>query len=91
MWMFLRIGGAIVAANDAAIRTFGYARDELLARTVRDLCPARALETAPKCDLSPWTGTFDLVRKDGSAFMADVALIDADASATMVIAYRAFT
>lgn len=39
IWIYDRQTLAILAANDAAVRLFGYSRAELFLMTVRDLCP----------------------------------------------------
>ncbi len=48
MWVFETAGGAFLGVNRAAIRTYGYSRDEFLRMTLKDVCaPA---ETEPAFD-----------------------------------------
>lgn len=97
IWMFRRLSGVIVAANDAAVRAFGYTRDDLLTRTLGDLSAAHAgcgddLGSVPPSRCAPWVGRVLLRRRDGSTFEADVALLDdrdLHADPTLVVAYPA--
>jgi PAS domain S-box-containing protein len=40
LWVFDQDTLVFLAVNEAAVRHFGYAREELLAKTIRDICPA---------------------------------------------------
>ncbi|MDB5312059.1 MAG: Blue-light-activated protein [Gemmataceae bacterium] len=44
MWVFDAESLRFLAVNDAALRKYGYARDELLTLTVRDVCPAEGVD-----------------------------------------------
>ncbi|MBW4028799.1 MAG: sensor domain-containing phosphodiesterase [Acidobacteria bacterium] len=44
MWIFDRKTLAFLRVNDAAIRHYGYSREQFLLMTIHDLCPAEALE-----------------------------------------------
>ena len=63
----------ILAANDAAIRHYGYTRDELVRRSIDDL-----LAAVPKSGRTqqPWAGRQKIVerhrRKDGSTFDVEI-------------------
>ncbi len=90
MWVFDRTTGAILAVNDAAIDTYRYSREELLACNVDAICPAtdRGLRSMPGAERGPWTGTLHQHRKDGSTFEADVSTTEvgtAEHPATMVL------
>ena len=92
MWIFDRRSGAILAANDAAARAYGYTREQLLACKVDEICrpcdPGRGLLTTPRSEGASWTGTLRQSRKDGSTFEADVAMTetgDPEHPATMVL------
>ncbi|NBO93114.1 MAG: PAS domain-containing hybrid sensor histidine kinase/response regulator, partial [Planctomycetia bacterium] len=68
--------GAIREANPAAARLFGYHRDELKSRSIRDLLPDTSLNVV-KTDCYELFGTvsaFQGRRKDGKAFPVSVAL-----------------
>jgi PAS domain S-box-containing protein len=90
MWIFHIEGGAIVAANEAATRAYGYTLDELLACRLGDLFPDEVgMLTELLGRASPWTGTFRQRRKDGGTFEVDAAMIDMGGTgptAIMVIA-----
>lgn len=43
MWVYSAADLALVAANDAALRQYGYTRAEFLQRTLLDICPAGAI------------------------------------------------
>lgn len=91
MWMFDGRTGRLLAVNEAATRTYGFCRDEMLGKHVDDLCPS--LE--PGAGLvtydakgSPWTGALVQRRKDGF-FEAQIAMVetgDRDRPLRMVIA-----
>ncbi len=94
MWIFDRATGAILAANPAAERAYGYAVGELLARRVHDIClpdaRGRSLaSTAQRLDVAEEPDTFLQRRRDGSVFEAEVttlvAGVDQLCAATMVL------
>jgi PAS domain S-box-containing protein len=77
MILFIGLDGRIVEANDAAVRAYGYTRDELLQRSIYDL---RADETqreiAPQMQTANASGIlFETVhrRKDGTTFPVQVS------------------
>jgi len=72
-----RKDGRIIEANEAALNAYGYAREELLSRTIYDL---RAEETLPQTDKQMATASekgilFETAhrRKDGSTFPVEVS------------------
>jgi PAS domain S-box-containing protein len=74
----LDASGRIVDANEAAVATYGYSRDELLDMNVRDLRAPEArasLETDWEAAASPDGTQFETVhvRKDGSTFPVEVS------------------
>jgi hypothetical protein len=78
MWVFDLSSGAIVEANAAAAETYGYAREELLACTVDDICPLKDLGGPILLNLSQdvtWAGPSVQRRKDGTTFEADIGMI----------------
>lgn len=93
MWVFNCISGAIVAANEAAARAYGYTRDELLACTIRDLCASRDPDELRLMSLRNggplWIGPWKQRRKDGTPFDAEIGLVaardDAEQPVAMVI------
>jgi len=95
MWVFDRGSRAIVAANDAALREYGYTREQLLECKVDDICvePGSVgdLLATPGPAAAVWTEALWQRRKDGSTFEADVAAIesgDAGHPTTMVLVKR---
>ena len=77
--LFIRTDGRLIEANDAAIRAYGYSREELLSKTVYDL---RAIETAPQVPAQMAEAgrkgfLFETIhrRKDGSTFPVEVSSI----------------
>jgi PAS domain S-box-containing protein len=94
MLIFMRTTGAIVAANDAAVREYGWTEEELLASSISDLVPAtdrfvdRLLRHAhPQ---TTWTPTLIQHRKDGTTFRADMGMLQAGVtdSATMAVVMK---
>jgi PAS domain S-box-containing protein len=80
--------GSIVDANDAAVRLFGYSRDELLRMPVEDLIPA-ANRTAHAANRVAYEATlhlrrmdqaspFPAVHRDGRRLFVEVALVAGD-------------
>jgi len=80
MWIFDPLTGAIVAANEAALLTYGYTRAELLACCVQDLCqlqdPHGGFIPILPAKACPWTGTVKQRRKGGAEFEADIAMFE---------------
>lgn len=77
MWAFDRQKGNILAVNDAAVRLYGFPREELLAATVDDLCRS-ALGSLLELGLttSPQTETVWHRRSDLSTFQTEVSMIE---------------
>lgn len=79
MWVFDLSSGAIVEANDAAAETYGYAREELLACTVENICPLADLGDLVLMGLGvqdvTWVGPSLQRRKDGTMFAADIGMM----------------
>ncbi len=71
MWIFDRASGKVVMVNDAAIRTYGYSREEFAALRASDIC---AFERPTSDSLRIGPGRH--ARKNGSRFDADLASID---------------
>ncbi|EYF06130.1 PAS domain S-box protein [Chondromyces apiculatus] len=69
--------GSIIDVNDAALRTYGFTRDELLSRHVRDLRPAvTASEVSRQLSTARTEGVlFETVhvRKDGTHFPVEIS------------------
>jgi PAS domain S-box-containing protein len=83
MWLRDPTTLAFVAVNDAAVRQYGYSREEFLQMTVRDiLAPEEAASvTGFRCDdsldIEPWNaGLRRHRRKDGSFFWVEVSVRD---------------
>jgi PAS domain S-box-containing protein len=73
MILIVRKDGAIDEVNEACCRMLGYAREELVGRTMESLLGpgAHQLLEAMRAGLRKdrtWRGTFERYRKDGSAF-----------------------
>jgi two-component system cell cycle sensor histidine kinase/response regulator CckA len=74
MWVFDRHTLAFLAVNDAAIREYGFSRDEFLAMSILDIRPAEDVPpllerlSAPPPRISNWRHR----RKDGTLFEAEV-------------------
>jgi PAS domain S-box-containing protein len=78
MWIYDARTGAILAANGAAARMYGYDIDELLEHGIGDVCPDGALDNLLASDRGiARAATLRHRRKDGSIFEADVVLIEA--------------
>lgn len=94
MLIFLRADGAIVAANDAAVREYGWTRDELLEASISDLVPPtdrfvdRFLRHAHR--QTKWAESLLHHRKDGTSFLADLGMLQAGVtdSATMAVVMK---
>jgi PAS domain-containing protein len=90
MWIFDRRSGALLAANDAALRAYGCTAAQLLACNVDDVCPGGELLTIPLAMPATWIGTVRQRRRDGSTFESDLALTDVadcEPGATMVLVH----
>jgi PAS domain S-box-containing protein len=95
MLIFLRADGAIVAANDAAVREYGWTHDELLESSISDLVPPtdrfvdRLLRHAHR--QTKWAEALLHHRKDGTSFLADLGMLQAgvtDAATMAVVMMR---
>ena len=94
MFIFLRTDGAIVAANDAAVREYGWTQEELLEATIADLVPPvdrfvdRLLRHAHR--QTKWAEALLHRRKDGTSFRADLGMLQAGVadSATMAVVVK---
>lgn len=92
--IFVRATGAIVAANDATVRAYGWSRDALLASSIADLVPpaGRVLDRLLRHSHSDVTWTEPLLhqRKDGTTFSAELGLLETGVtnSATMAVVVR---
>jgi PAS domain S-box-containing protein len=75
--LFIRLDGRIVEANDAAVNSYGYERDEFLRLSIGDLRdPATTRSVASQMHAADSGGlTFETMhrRKDGSTFPVEVS------------------
>jgi hypothetical protein len=85
MWVFDRATGAIIAANAAAARLYGFSREQLLAMTLDDLGASGVLLMDARDGGPSWTGPCVQHRADGSAFMAELGVIGTTDTTAMVI------
>ena len=73
--------GAVLDANEAAVRATGWSRAEILDASVSDFLPPRGPESAPYVPAlsgsTHWTGPWSVHRRDGSTFIADMGAIEA--------------
>jgi len=80
--LFIRPDGRIAEANAAAAEAYGYSREELLGRNIRELRAAEtAYEVAQQIEAADKSGVvFETVhrRKDGSTFPVEVSSRGAD-------------
>ena len=80
IWVFDLSSGALVDTNRAAAELYGYTREELLARTVYDICPLKGLGDRMVMRLGSqdvtWCGPALQRRKDGTTFQAHVGMIE---------------
>lgn len=94
MVIFVRATGAIVAANDATVRAYGWSRDALLASSIADLVVPtdRFIDHLLRHSHSDVTWTEPLLhqRKDGTTFSAELGLLETGVtdSATMAVVVR---
>ncbi len=86
--------GTVHGWNPEAEELFGWTREEALGRDIRELTPAPGmLEEAEEVmaslrDKEPWSGVFELQRKDGSTFpghVTDAPLEDEDGQLVGII------
>lgn len=86
MWAFDRREGNILAANDAAVRLYGFPRERLLDATVDDVCRS-ALGSLLELALttSPQTETVWHRRSDLSTFQTDVSMIECNGTGQTAI------
>jgi two-component system cell cycle sensor histidine kinase/response regulator CckA len=81
MWVFDEETLAFLAVNDAAIRHYGYSREEFLGMTIKDIRPPEdvpellqaLLENPPDRQRSEIPGHFKHRRKDGTVFQVEIA------------------
>jgi PAS domain S-box-containing protein len=80
MLIFVRATGAIVAANDAAVRAYGWTHEELLESSISDLVPPtdRFVDRLLRHDHRETTWTEPLLhhRKDGTTFWGELGMIE---------------
>lgn len=93
MLIFLRSSGAIVAANDAAARAYGWTHGELLESSISDLVVWNDLVDRQLGRHHPetkWTAPVLHRRKDGTTFLAELGLLEAGVTgaATMAVVVR---
>jgi PAS domain S-box-containing protein len=73
--------GAVLDANEAAVRATGWSREEILDASVSDFLPPSGSESAPYLPTlsgsTHWTGPWAVHRRDGSTFVADLGAIEA--------------
>ena len=71
------VNGRILEANEAAVRTYGYGREELLTKPIRDLrAPGSVLNLAEQMSIANTEGlSFETYhrRRDGSTFPVEVS------------------
>ena len=77
MWVFDTKSLQILAVNEAAIRQYGYAREDFLKLTLKDLRPADDVPDLMKAVTSPqspahFSGQFRHVKKDGSLMLLEI-------------------
>lgn len=80
MWVYDVETLDFLAVNDAAVRRYGYSRDEFLAMTIKDIRPPdrvpvllHALLENPETETPQICGVFRHSRKDGSEIEAEIA------------------
>lgn len=80
MWVYDVRTLAFMAVNDAAVRQYGYSRDELLAMTIKDIRPPedvpvllKSILEAPEGPTPRAFGVFRHRRKEGTAIEVEVA------------------
>lgn len=78
MWVYDVGSFAFLEVNEAAIRKYGYSREEFLNMTILDIRPpeeaARMRNTAPRAQSFSESGTWKHFRKDGSSMYVKVSL-----------------
>ena len=78
MWVYDVSTLAFLAVNDAALRQYGYERDEFLHLTIKDIRPTEDVPTVMRAIAeagsgAPWAGAWRHRRKDGTVFEVEVA------------------
>lgn len=78
MLLFDRDSGAVLDANHAAVRAFGWSREDLLTCLVSDIFPTLGPEGPGVVhgQATRWMGPSIVRRKDGSTFFAEVGMMD---------------
>lgn len=76
IWVFERDGGAILAANHAAVGVYGYSLEEFRSCSVADLSPDVGASDHLRLQTVSWTGLVRQRRKDGSTFEAELTTIE---------------
>lgn len=78
MLAFDRTSGAILEVNQAAVRAFGWSREELLACVVSDVFPPMGTAQAAfkRSWATHWSGPWSVRRKDGGTFFAEVGMME---------------
>jgi PAS domain S-box-containing protein len=75
-WMYDTTTLSFLDANEAAIREYGYTRDELLGMTIKDIRPPEdvpaLLEAEKNADVSPKFGIWRLLRKTGEIIQVEI-------------------
>ena len=78
--IFVRDTGAIVAANDAAVRAYGWTHEELRASSIAALVPPtdRFVDRLLRHDhpQTPWSEPLVHHRKDGTTFWAELVMLE---------------
>jgi PAS domain S-box-containing protein len=77
MWVYDQATFAFLAVNEAALKTYGYSREEFTRMTLRDILPPGEQSSAliTLTDLPPkptHIGIARLRKKDGAVFLADI-------------------
>jgi PAS domain S-box-containing protein len=81
-WMLLLPSYDIIDVNDAAIKKYGYTRQEFLSMNARDILSEKDLETFKKgsadrtYDAASFSGKWHHLKKNGSALIAEVIAHD---------------
>lgn len=81
MWIYERNTLAFLEVNEAAVRQYGYTREEFLQRTIADIRPGEDVE-ALRRSVSEWqqgwrrSGVWRHQRKNGEVFFADITAHD---------------
>jgi PAS domain S-box-containing protein len=79
LWVFDLETRCFLEANEAAIQTYGYSRDDFMAMTMRDLDPPEAQETSAQTPLTfgePGEGVLFHRKRDGSVIEVQITTHD---------------